>query len=84
MHPRGRSVVAHLGSKTKIFGQSVHHAGDGLQSAAAPHGTVKAPGEKGRALSVFTKCPTSLVAGARYAQRCPVEFGLPMQAVIAA
>jgi hypothetical protein len=25
-----------------------------------------------------------LVAGARYAQRCPVEFGVPMEAVIAA
>jgi len=25
-----------------------------------------------------------LVAGARYAQRCPVEFGVPMEVVIAA
>ena len=25
-----------------------------------------------------------LVAGARYAQRCPVEFGVPMDVVIAA
>jgi hypothetical protein len=37
-----------------------------------------------RAPSAITKCPTSLVAGARYAQRCPVDFGVPMEAVIAA
>ena len=30
------------------------------------------------------KCLTSLVAGTRYAQRCPVEFGLPMEVAIAA
>jgi hypothetical protein len=41
-------------------------------------------GEKRKALSGFAKCPTSLVAGARYAQRCPVEFGVPMEVVIAA
>jgi hypothetical protein len=28
--------------------------------------------------------PTLFVAGARYAQRCPVEFGVPMEVVIAA
>ena len=39
---------------------------------------------KRKALSRFAKCPTSLVAGARYAQRCPVEFGMPMEVVIAA
>jgi hypothetical protein len=33
---------------------------------------------------VSGKRRSSLVAGARYAQRCPVEFGLPMEAVIAA
>ena len=41
-------------------------------------------GEKRKALSSCAKCPTSLVAGARYAQRCPVEFGVPMEVVIAA
>ena len=39
---------------------------------------------KRKAPSPFAKCPTSLVAGARYAQRCPVEFGVPMDVVIAA
>jgi hypothetical protein len=28
-------------------------------------------------------CASPLVAGARYAQRCPVEFGVPMEVVIA-
>ncbi len=37
-----------------------------------------------RASSVRAKCLLSLVAGARYAQRCPVEFGVPTEAVIAA
>ncbi|MBT8451445.1 MAG: hypothetical protein KJO40_05715, partial [Deltaproteobacteria bacterium] len=32
----------------------------------------------------FSKCASSLVAGAGYAQRCPVEFGVPMEMVIAA
>lgn|GEM_PF-4133926 len=28
--------------------------------------------------------PLTMVAGARYAQRCPAEFGVPMEAVVAA
>ncbi len=40
--------------------------------------------QKRKALGDFAKCLTSLVAGARYAQRCPVEFGVPMEVVIAA
>jgi hypothetical protein len=32
----------------------------------------------------MTKCPTSLVAGAGYAQRCPMEFRVLMEVVIAA
>ena len=39
---------------------------------------------KRKAPSDFAKCLTSLVAGAGYAQRCPVELGVPMEAVIAA
>ena len=32
----------------------------------------------------FEERSTLWVAGARYAQRCPVEFGVPMEVVIAA
>jgi hypothetical protein len=41
-------------------------------------------GKKQTRTWVIPKCTSSLVAGARYAQRCPVEFGVPMEVVIAA
>jgi hypothetical protein len=39
---------------------------------------------KRKAPSQFANCLTSLVAGARCAQRRPEELGVPMEAVIAA
>jgi hypothetical protein len=41
-------------------------------------------GAKKKGAHVIAKCLTSLVAGAGYAQRCPVELGVPMEVVIAA
>jgi hypothetical protein len=70
-------VYAHLGSRAQL------RLVQGLQAAAAPHGTLRAPSKR-KAPSVFARCQTSLVAGAGYAQRCPVEFGLPMEVLIAA
>jgi hypothetical protein len=48
-----------------------------MPKVAATLLVVKAPGQ-------FAKCLTSLVAGAGYEQRCPVEFGVSMEAVVAA
>ena len=66
--------------KPNVFLRSIHRSEDGCRSAVAPswHRT------KRKALSQFAKCLTSLVAGARYAQRCPVELGVAMEVVIAA
>ena len=41
------------------------------------------PAQKGKG-RLHEESALTTVAGARYAQRCPVEFGVPMEAVIAA
>jgi len=72
------ALVAPISSKAAAFLKRTAHR---LQEESC--GPKMAPENKTRTRD-GPKCASSLVAGARYAQRCPVEFGVPMEAVIAA
>ena len=85
-----KAVQAQLGHRSWQSTHMYAHLGSGaqrrlvesLRPAAPPH-VPSGQRAKRKARSVSAKCLTSLVAGARHAQRCPAQFRLPMEAVIA-